>query len=352
MCRRISMIVILALTVAGCQRIANSISVTTSAKVMRDEPVAKTFKTSATPKVIVETFAGSITVTRGDNDKLDVEVTKRGGGETETEALEMLKKLDLKMEQEGDTVRIVAKTPSGERYIGEAPAKLKVPVGASLELRTVFNDISVTGVNGSIEAKSSNGALTMHEVSGSLNLNTSFGKIEVDGPANDVHATSSNGEIIVKQAKGPLTLKTSFGDIRVDTNGAEVDAESSNGAIQIRGATGRVRAKTSFGDVNIAAQGAHITAESSNGALTFAGDLAEGENKFKTSFGDIKISLPADAQFQLDAQTSFGEINTGFKITLTGGINKSHVKGTIGDNPKSSLKLVTSNGSIWINPAK
>ena len=127
--RRTSIIVFLALAVAGCQRISG-ISVTTTAKVMKDEPVAKSFKTSATPKVIVEVFAGSITVTRGDEATVDAEVTKRGGGDTETEALEMLKKLDLKMEQDGDTVRIVAKTPPGERYIGEAPAKLKVPAGA------------------------------------------------------------------------------------------------------------------------------------------------------------------------------------------------------------------------------
>ena len=42
----------------------------TTAKVMKDEPVAKSFKTSA-PKVIVETFAGSITVTCGDDATVD-----------------------------------------------------------------------------------------------------------------------------------------------------------------------------------------------------------------------------------------------------------------------------------------
>ena len=351
MSRRTSIIVLLALAVAGCQRISG-ISVTTTAKVMKDEPVAKSFKTSATPKVIVDVFSGSITVTRGEDATVDAEVTKRGGGDTETEALEMLKKLDLKMEQGGDTVRIVAKTPPGERYVGEAPAKLKVPAGASLELRTTFDDVSVVGVSGSIDAKSSNGALVMRAVAGNLKLNTSFGKIDVDGPAADVQAVTSNGEVRIKQAKGQISAKSSFGEVNIDSPSTDVDAETSNGKIHVRGATGRIRAHTSFGDVAIAAQNVQVKAESSNGALTFAGSLADGESVLKTSFGSISVALPADAQFQLDAQTSFGTIDTGFTLAKDGKTSKTHVRGTVGENPKASLKLVTSNGSISINPAK
>jgi DUF4097 and DUF4098 domain-containing protein YvlB len=350
MTRRAPMILILSLALTGCQRVSG-VNFTTSAKVMRDEPVAKSFKTSATPKVIVDVFAGSIAVTRGDEATVDAEVTKRGGGDTETEALEMLKKLDLKMEQDGDTIRIVAKTPPGERYIGEAPAKLKVPAGANLELRTTFNDIAATGISGSIEAKSSNGALVMHEVSGSLKLNTSFGKIDIDGPATNVQAITSNGAVTIKQVKGPISAKSSFGEVNIESPSADVDAETSNGKIRIHGATGQIRAHTSFGDVEIAAQEAHVKAESSNGAVTFAGSLADGESLLKTSFGSISVTLPADAQFQLEAQTSFGSIDTGFKLATDAKQSKTQVRGTVGENPKSTLKVVTSNGNIQIRPS-
>jgi hypothetical protein len=349
--RRISMFVVLALVVAGCQRVSG-LNFSTTAKVMRDEPVAKSFKTSATPKVIVEVFAGSITVTRGDEATVDAEVTKRGGGETETEALEMLKKLDLKMEQEGDAVRIVAKTPPGERYIGEAPAKLKVPAGASLELRTSFNDVSVTGINGTIDAKSSNGGLTIREGSGDLKLNTSFGKIDVDAPAAGVQATTSNGDITIKKAKGPLTLKSSFGAIRIEPAGGDVTAETSNGDIQIHGDVERVLARSSFGNIEIYGATSAVNAETSNGTISFNGSLADSENIFKTSFGHVALTLPVDAQFSLDAKTSFGAIRTGFTLATTGSSSKTHLTGTVGANPKTTLKLTTSNGNIVVNPGK
>src|SRR2546430_6545198 len=117
---------------AGCQKITPNItftgaSVTTSAKVMKEEAVAKSFPTGPAPKVVVELFSGAITVTRGDDGTVAAEVTKRGGGDTEEAAREMLKKIDVQTVQEGDTVRVTAKIPPNERFIGEAPAKLTVP---------------------------------------------------------------------------------------------------------------------------------------------------------------------------------------------------------------------------------
>jgi hypothetical protein len=354
MARRVLLPILGLLLVGGCQRVLvnGGVSVTTTAKVMKDEVVARTFETGAQPQVIVEIFAGGITVVRGDDGKIAAEVTKRGGGETEAEAIDMLKKLDLQMSQEGDTVRIIAKVPFGERYIGEAPAKLKVPAGAKLDLRTAFNDVNVTGVNGALAAKSANGNLTIRESKGDLKLNTSFGKIDVDSPAASVEATSANGEIAVKHAKGPLTLRSSFGTIRADSSDSEVDAETSNGNIQITGATGRVRAKSSFGNIEITGDNAALTAETSNGTIAFVGALAEAEHLLKTSFGHVAVTLPADAQFQLDATTSFGAIKTGFTLATTTTTSKTHLAGTVGANPKTSLKIVTSNGNIVVNPGK
>jgi DUF4097 and DUF4098 domain-containing protein YvlB len=158
--------------------------------------------------------------------------------------------------------------------------------------------------------------------------------------------------VIINHAKGPIAAKSSFGEITIDAPAAYIDAETSNGKIHVRSATGRIRAHTSFGDVDIAAHGATVRAESSNGALKFGGSLADGESLFKTSFGSISVKLPTDAQFQLDAQTSFGTIDTGFSLAKDAKTSKTHIRGTVGENPKSSLNLVTSNGSISINPGK
>jgi DUF4097 and DUF4098 domain-containing protein YvlB len=167
-----------------------------------------------------------------------------------------------------------------------------------------------------------------------------------------VTATTSNGTITVKQAKGQLKLKSAFGDVRVETPGGEVTAETANGKVVVRGATGRLRAKSSFGSLELAAERAVVSAETSNGTLAFAGSLADGEHTFRNTFGDVTVTLPADAQFRLDARTDFGAVATGFRLAVTGTADKTHLKGTVGDNPAVVVKASTSNGAVRINPAK
>jgi DUF4097 and DUF4098 domain-containing protein YvlB len=383
----------LSLTVAatlgtGCLRVIPSPVqvVVNSGAVTKDEVVSRSFATGAAPHVTVELFSGEITVTKGDGNAVRAEVTKRGRGDTEEAAQEMLKKIDVQMTQEGDRVRVSARVPPGERMNGEAPAKLQVPAGAALELRTSFGAVGVTGVNGAIDAKTSNGAVTVRGATGTLKLTTDFGKIDVeapspsvtaktsngailvrgatgaldlttdfnkidvDAPCAAVKAKTSNGAILVKQAKGPLQLRTDFGNIEVETPGGPVAAHTSNGHIHVRGAKGRVEARTDFGGIDLAAEQAAVTAQTSNGALKFAGSLADGEHTFRNDFGDITVTLPADAHFALDARTNFGTITTGFPVTMSGAASKTHLQGRVGDNPAVTLKLTTSNGNIRVNP--
>jgi DUF4097 and DUF4098 domain-containing protein YvlB len=167
-----------------------------------------------------------------------------------------------------------------------------------------------------------------------------------------VKANSSNGAITVKRAKGPLRLKTTFGDVRVEAPAAEVRAETSNGGIHVRGAKGRIEATTQFGSIDLAAEKATVTASTSNGSLKFAGSLADGEHVFRNSFGDVHVTLPADARFRLDAGTTFGTVHSGFNVAMTGEASQTKLRGTVGDQPAATLKLTTNNGNIRVDPRK
>jgi hypothetical protein len=347
----VPLVVLLALPPAGCSRIPIGL-ISSDAAVMKEEVVSRSFPTGATPHVLVDVFSGALTVTGGADGMVTAEVTKRRGGSTEAEALEKLKEVEVTMTQEGDHVRITVPRPPGNVVIGEAPAKLQVPAGAVLDLRTAFGAVRVTGVTGDITTKTSNGAVAVQGGKGRLRLTTSFGKVEVDGAHAAVTAETSNGPVTVKGTHGPLDLTTSFGAIEVDAPSEAVKATTSNGAIKIRGARGRVRASTSFGGVEVEAANATVAAETSNGSVKFTGTLADGEHTLHTSFGGISVTLPADARFRLDAQTSFGKVTTGFDLRPASGSDKTHLRGTVGDNPAVSLKLTTSNGNIEVRPGK
>src|SRR5512147_360676 len=74
-----------------------------------EEVVSKSFSTDGTPRVIVETFNGGIDVITGSNPSVNVKVTKRGGGNSQSEADADLKNVEVTMTQDGGTLRIAAR---------------------------------------------------------------------------------------------------------------------------------------------------------------------------------------------------------------------------------------------------
>jgi RNA polymerase sigma factor (sigma-70 family) len=264
-----------------------------------EEVLNKSFTTKSTPKLMVETFNGSITVTTAEKGGVTAKVVKTVQAATEEAAKEDLKNVDVQMTQEGDTVRITAKSEGMHLHTNRAVAvELQVPAGSKLDLRT------------------SNGA------------------IKATGPTGDATLHTSNGKIELKGGKGKLNLKTS------------------NGAITAEGAAGSLDLKTSNGAINIKSDKATVSAHTSNGKIRFTGTLSEGKHEFRTSNGSIGLTLPANAGFQVDAHTSHGKVTTEFKINVSGSSKKSSLKGTVGENPATTIQLHTSNGNIDIKPEK
>jgi DUF4097 and DUF4098 domain-containing protein YvlB len=149
-----------------------------------------------------------------------------------------------------------------------------------------------------------------------------------------------------------LELRSSNGSVTVTGPTGDVTVNTSNGKIQIAGSQGRLQLDTSNGAIDVSATNALVTAHTSNGAITFRGDLAQGDHSFRTSNGRITLTLPSNASFTIDAQTSNGKITSDFAVSRTSGSRDTELRGTVGQNPTTSVTLRTSNGGIEIQQSK
>jgi hypothetical protein len=264
-----------------------------------EETVTQTFTPASAPRIVVEMFNGSVDVVTGNDNAVKVDVIKRGGGVSQAAAEDDLKNVEVTMTQDGDTIRIVAKRTDQRVDIGNsgASARLRVPNGAILDLR------------------SSNGA-----------INTS-------GPVGDVTARTSNGPI---DARGPL---------------GQLDLNTSNGPITINGGSGALAAETSNGPINITAENVVVTGRTSNGSFRFSGSLAPGRSEMRTSNGSLVVTLPANAQFVIDADTSNAKISSDFAVTAQD-FSDNRLRGSVGNDPGTTLVLQTSNGPIEIRQGR
>jgi len=287
--------------------------ITPPVKATRQEEA--TFAVGDAAVIDADTSNGEIIV-RGVEGVQDVHVTVtlRTRGNTQEQADERLDKLVYHATQDGQTVRLQYK--SGEqdsavrRYSG-VDFEVTVPVAAR------------------VDADTSNGAITVENLSGRLNLDTSNGAIAVLTVTGDVVADTSNGAISMWEVTG------------------DVHADTSNGRIDLERISGAVRADTSNGDIELVAIDGEVTAGTSNGAIHYEGAPVGTANSLRTSNGAITVRVPADASIDFEADAKEGSIRS--SLPLVGSTQGDHWEAALNPPASTTMSLRTSNGAIRID---
>jgi DUF4097 and DUF4098 domain-containing protein YvlB len=258
--------VTVALVLAGCSR---------TIQVTKGEQVTKEFAAAAAPRIVVDTFNGSIHAERGVDNQVRAVITKVGSGATEADAQADLANIEITALQEGNTIRITAKR-AGDLHFGnsEASVDVTVPASSGLELMTSNGGLDSHGISGSHKLRTSNGAIAVAGAKGELTAESSNGAISLDAQDAMVHAEASNGRIAFQGslAPGKHTFRSANGavEITLPRDAAfTVDASAANGSVTtdfdlktIGKKDGRIL-KGSIGD-NPATE---ITASTGNGSI-------------------------------------------------------------------------------------
>lgn len=142
---------------------------------------------------------------------------------------------------------------------------IEAPAGLAVRARNSHDDIVLTGVDGDIDARTSNGDVRIDGGRARvIRLGSSNGDIEArQVRARELTASSSNGDVAVAFAGAPDTVRatSSNGDVEVvlpaDAPSYAVDAGSGNGsrAVAVRtdpAAPRTITARSSNGDVTVA----------------------------------------------------------------------------------------------------
>jgi DUF4097 and DUF4098 domain-containing protein YvlB len=248
-------------------------------------------------------------------------------------------------------------------------------VNGQVDAKSDSGDITLSGVSdgGDIEAKTDFGALVLQDITaesiiahsdggdiqvenvtldGALDLETNFGSVTVrNAEAERVKAHSDSGEIRVEDATldDALDLEANFGD--VTANGVRASSyrmASDSGNLTLNGCSGLLDLQTDFGSIEVRdGTEAVLTLKTDSGEIYFSGSLyAEGVHLVETGFGKVHLVLPADAAFDLDAETDFGSIKTDFAVTVSD-FKEKHMVGEVnGGGP--SLQIRTDSGSITL----
>jgi len=227
------------------------------------------FVVEGSPQLVVRSENGSISVETGGTGAIQV-----------TTKIKNPPNMEYRAVQTGNTVEVTTDVKGGINFFrrgGGADVRVVVPESIDLDLETSNGAIEVEGVEVTALAslESSNGRITLKDVTGDVKIKTSNGRINIQDFTGQVEAQTANGSI---DFAGTLrndsenALRTSNGSIDVmlvETPGVEVDASTNNGKVKndlpitISGETSEDHLVGSIGT-----GGRHLLLRTSNGSIT------------------------------------------------------------------------------------
>lgn len=271
------------------QKKASSISVITAPQ--KNEPYdivtgITNIHVGVDPMLTISGHSGNVTIHAGNNNAVSINTYDRGTQLTQT--------------HDGQ----------GHDVISIVPQILNENINYDITVPATTR-VSITIDSGSMSVKGV----------GATTIKTSNGTMDIESVRGAVQAETVNSNITLQNITGQMTLRTLHGTIKANM------------------VQGQLNAATQYGDVIV--QKAILSNQSalttSHGSIQFAGTLnPTGSYSLATGSGNISLTLPQNAAFQLQARTQAGSITNAFHSN------------SVGNTPQAKIVASVNSGSVTV----
>jgi len=173
------------------------------------------------------------------------------------------------------------------------------------------------------------------------------GSITIADIAAPVRAEAGSGSVKLENIGGPVKADTGSGSIRAEGIDGAFEASAGSGRIYLmQTAPGDVVISTGSGSSELLGVAGSVRASAGSGSITIDGRQA-GDWRIRTGSGSVRVTLPEDAAFDLEAESSSGGIEIDHPLTVEGRITRTKLSGKVrGGGPL--LFIDTGSGGIRI----
>jgi len=204
-----------------------------------------------------------------------------------------------------------------------------IPATTEVASRTDSGSQSISGVSGPVDASADSGDVTLADIDGTVDASADSGDLKLTNIGDSAEASTDSGSIVADGIAGAFEAHTDSGDVRLLQNApGDVVVSTDSGSSNLRGVVGALRVDSDSGDVVVEGQ-------------------QQGDWRVETDSGSVRVSLPADAAFQLDARSNSSGINIDHPVTLQGKISENRLTGEVRGGG-SLLQIRTDSGDIRI----
>jgi DUF4097 and DUF4098 domain-containing protein YvlB len=293
----------------------------------------RTLKTDGPVDLDVRTGAGNISVRTGSAGALRVHATIRVSSRrlSESEAADRVRRIEANppVEQTGNMIRIGQIEDRELRENLSISFEIVAPADTRLRAQTGSGNQALEGLRGPVDASTGSGNLVISAIGDRVNATTGSGGIELNDIKGRVKATTGSGGIRAAAIAGAFSATTGSGNVRVSqTAPGDVEVGTGSGSIDVAGARGGLRA------------------HSGSGSVTVDGEPV-AEWRVEVASGNIRMRLPTQAAFDLQARTGSGRISIDHPLTVRGQLSPRRIEGRV-RNGGVLVALSTASGNITI----
>lgn len=256
--------------------------------------------------------------------------------------------------------------------LGYTEIFLPPDLAVSLKVRTVsgeiFSDITfpqceqfnVSSTSGDIyfpsvaadelQASSTSGDVCIQEASGNrILLSTTSGDLKMEtADADQIRISTTSGYISCSQLSGQITMSSTSGDIRILRGTGNTKANSVSGDIMLDDLSGDFNLNTTSGEISLNEGTGCGKANSVSGDIRIFLKELTGNLNIGTTSGEVSLTLPENASFYLDFDSTSGECNTFFDDDLSFNKRGTQAEGRYGSDGSTRLKISTVSGDLRI----
>ena len=295
------------------------------------DKVTQTFKVGDGAGLDLSHLSGDIRVAAGSASEIKIDATKRVRHRDPEEAKRLLQALRVDINNFNGRVEVRTIYPRRGQFGNNISASvdyvIAVPPNATVALKSISGDISVTNVKG---------------------------EVRVETVSGDVTVTGTPNVAIAKTISGDVTAR----DVSTETS---LLLSTVSGTVIATGIKARsLEAGSVSGDVRLAgSEIERVDAKSLSGNIEFDAPLSKGGRyEFVSHSGNVRIVLSGSTGFELDADTFSGNVRSDLPVTLRAmgrqepaqgrGHSNRAIRGSYGD-ASAFLSVRSHSGSVVIS---
>lgn len=329
-----------------------------------DQTIAQAFPAQGTLEV--DNPRGDVTISgTSDDDQVHILAHKEVYTRTDSDAANKAQQLSPNLTMNGTNMQLRLPAVEGARVdlIITLPAASGQTVMANhgdIHLTSIKGQVTLTANHGDVEVSAITGPVSVHiqNAKSSFTANTITGPVELAGRGDDVTITDISGPVSMQgDFFGSTHLERirggfKFHSSRTDFQMARLDGETNftDDDLTADQAVGPVILSTRNRNITLDRIAGDINVTNRNGKVALTSAPPMGNVTVENRNGEVSLTLPDQAAFHINAETSDADIENDFALPVTENNNHKSLTGTVGKG-SATIKITTTQEDVAIKRA-